>query len=390
MNVWTYEKVMEYVKTRRYIILVGAGIMGTELLALMRENNVRVTAFFDNAETKQGEYINEVLIEKPCDKGDGFGYIICAKKRKIQQEFYEQLKALGISESDIIIMQYDTEVYDTNMLKTDRKKMRQAVNCLYYNCFKKQMDWENPLTYNEKLNWEKVYDGNPLKTKLADKYLVRSWIRENIGEEYLTKLYGVWNRTEDIDYDALPLQFVLKTNNGSARNIIVTNRNGINKAKINQQLDEWMRTNFYDCGLEMQYRDIEPKIICEEYLEGVAENLYDYDVFCFHGEPKYIWCIKGSHRPGCKASFYDLDWNKQEFSYGYPIDEEMAPKPEKLSEIIKLSRILSKDFAHARIDWYQYPKSKHGILFSEITFTTWAGLKHFSPAVYDTVLGNLI
>lgn len=392
MNVWTYDKIMEYVKTGKNIVLVGAGIVGVELLALMEENNVQVMNFFDNAEKKQGDYINGVLIEKPSDKGDNIVYIICAKREKIQHEFYEQLISLGISKHDIVILMYETDVYDMQMIKTnvDNEIIREAVDKLYYSCFKSWMNWEKPSTYNEKLNWEKVYDCDPIKTKLADKYLVRNWVAEKIGEEYLTRLYGVWDTPEEIDYRELPSSFVLKTNNGSARNIIVPDKSKMDEVAITKQFLEWKEKSHYYIGLETQYRDIVPKIICEEYLEGVAENLYDYDVFCFHGEPKYIWCIKGSHRPGCKASFYDLNWNKQEFSYGYPIDEGMAPKPDKLDEMLELSRKLSQGFKHARVDWYEYPKSRHGILFSEITFTTWAGLKHFFPPQYDEILGKLI
>ena len=303
---------------------------------------------------------------------------------------HNQLLALGILEEDVVaVHKFEKKNYET-IDWNDIKQCKEAIEELYFDVFQKKMNWDNPITYNEKLNWEKIYDPNPLKTRLADKYLVRNWVFEKIGEEYLTRLYGVWDKPEEIDYDALPSQFVLKTNNGSGRNIIVTDKTKIEISAIKNQLAVWLKKSHYPVGFEIQYRDITPKIICEEYLEGVAENLYDYDVFCFHGEPKYIWCIKGSHRPGCKASFYDLNWNKQEFSYGYPIDEGMAPKPDKLDEMLELSRKLSQGFKHARVDWYEYPKSRHGILFSEITFTTWAGLKHFFPPQYDEILGKLI
>lgn len=98
--------------------------------------------------------------------------------------------------------------------------------------------------------------------------------------------------------------------------------------------------------------------------------MYDFDIYCFHGEPRFIWCINGSHRKTCKASFYDLDWNKQPFSYGYPYDVDMGPRSDTLDKMIELSRILAKDYEYVRIDWYQFPSSKNGILFSEITFST--------------------
>ena len=148
------------------------------------------------------------------------------------------------------------------------------------------------------------------------------------------------------------------------------------------------KSNFAFQTFEMQYKNVVPKIICEEYLEGVAESVYDYNIYCFHGEPEYIWCIKGSHRPGCQASFYNKDWELQPFSYGYPKDPVLAPRPEKLDEMLELSRVLSKDFQHVRVDWYNLPDGR--VLFGEMTFSTWSGLMHFEPEKYDAVFGSLI
>lgn len=390
MNNLENDKILEHIEKKNEIVLVGAGKYGVELLALLAEKGKKVVAFYDNAKEKQGKYMYGIPIQEPTRREGNCIYIICMRDPSSVSLIHNQLLALGILEEDVVaVHKFEKKNYET-IDWNDIKQCKEAIEELYFDVFQKKMNWDNPITYNEKLNWEKIYDPNPLKTRLADKYLVRNWVFEKIGEEYLTRLYGVWDKPEEIDYDALPSQFVLKTNNGSGRNIIVTDKTKIEISAIKNQLAVWLKKSHYPVGFEIQYRDITPKIICEEYLEGVAENLYDYDVFCFHGEPKYIWCIKGSHRPGCKASFYDLNWNKQEFSYGYPIDEGMAPKPDKLDEMLELSRKLSQGFKHARVDWYEYPKSRHGILFSEITFTTWAGLKHFFPPQYDEILGKLI
>lgn len=390
MNNLENDKILEHIEKKNEIVLVGAGKYGVELLALLAEKGKKVVAFYDNAKEKQGKYMYGIPIQEPTRREGNCIYIICMRDPSSVSLIHNQLLALGILEEDVVaVHKFEKKNYET-IDWNDIKQCKEAIEELYFDVFQKKMNWDNPITYNEKLNWEKIYDPNPLKTRLADKYLVRNWVFEKIGEEYLTRLYGVWDKPEEIDYDALPSQFVLKTNNGSGRNSIVTDKTKIEISAIKNQLAVWLKKSHYPVGFEIQYRDITPKIICEEYLEGVAENLYDYDVFCFHGEPKYIWCIKGSHRPGCKASFYDLNWNKQEFSYGYPIDEGMAPKPDKLDEMLELSRKLSQGFKHARVDWYEYPKSRHGILFSEITFTTWAGLKHFFPPQYDEILGKLI
>ena len=140
--------------------------------------------------------------------------------------------------------------------------------------------------------------------------------------------------------------------------------------------------------LEMQYKDVPPKIICEKFIPGMAESLYDYQFYCFHGKPKYIWCIKASHKENCQASFYDTDWKKQEFTFGYPGDPDFVPRPKQLAKMLQISEILSADFEHVRVDLYELPDGR--ILFGELTLTSWGGFHKFVPEKYDKVLGELI
>ena len=198
----------------------------------------------------------------------------------------------------------------------------------------------------------------------------------------------MWNNLDEIDFSKLPKSFVLKANNASGRNILVRDKEKLNISEIKDKVDYWMSTNYMFHKFENVYDGIEPKMIAEEYLEGMAETLYDYNIYCFHGEPKYIWCIKGSHKPECTAAFYDTDWNRQPFSYGYPLDIYPAPKPEKLEEMLELTKILSRDFRHVRVDWYIMPDGR--ILFGEMTFQTWSGLDTFIPEKYDEYFGSLI
>lgn len=389
MKILSFESLLEKAKERTGVVIVGAGYAGIDMLALLRKNTIEPLCFFDNDEKMHGESINGIQIIKPHKKAEVGLYIICVRDENIRSQLYEQLLAFGIEKDNIVAQHYTCRSYEY-LSSLKEAEVRRELDSIYFERFQKPMNWDNPMTYNEKLNWEKIFVRDERKTRLADKYLVREWVKEKIGEDYQTRIYGVWDKAEDIDFSMLPNKFVLKVNNGSARNIIITDKNQLDEEKVCGQLKEWLGKNFYYTNFEIQYKDIVPKIICEEYLEGVAENLYDYDVFCFHGEPKYIWCISGSHRKGCKASFYDLNWNKQPFSYGYPLDEEDAPRPENLDKMLELSRVLSKDFKHARVDWYQYPAGKHGILFSEITFTTWSGMKHFVPEEYDRILGDMI
>lgn len=366
------------------VVIVGAGSRGRRLLKCLK-GNVSVLYFFDNKESLIGKCIQDIEIVKPYKLEEcECLYIIATADQSSQIELYSQLNNLRI---DNIFIYH--EYRDYNYLRNlDERYYAEAVQGMYYERFGKKMNWKAPVTYNEKINWEKVNINDKRRTLLADKYLVREWIKGQIGEKHLTKLYGVWDDVEDIDFDTLPDAFVLKVNNGSERNIIVKDKAKIDKLEICRKLNEWKNHNFAFSGLELHYKNIVPKIICEEYLEGLADNIYDYNIYCFHGEPKYIWCIKGSHKPDCKASFYNQQWEMQSFSYGYPKDPVLAPRPEKLDEMLELSRILCKEFEHVRVDWYNMPDGR--VLFGEMTFSTWGGLCFFEPEEYDTVFGNLI
>lgn len=384
-RVWGY--ILEKAKSADAVIIVGAGKIGRGLLRRFEENSVSVEALFDNDEGLIGNKIENVIVAKPYKvEKEVCVYFIAVREESYRNALCSQLQALGVEKEDIVIYQtYRDYEYMSNL---DEKYYEEEIQEMYFDKFGKRINWQNPLTYNEKINWEKVNVKDPRKTRLADKYLVREWIKEQIGEKYLTKWYGVWDDASDINFDTLPQSFVLKLNNGSGRNIIVKDKSQIDQAAVCQQLNKWKDNNYAYMSLELQYKDIVPKIICEEYLEGVAESVYDYDIYCFHGEPVYIWCIKGSHRPGCQASFYDKNWKMQNFSHGYPLDPVPAPRPEKLDQMLELSRLLSKDFEHVRVDWYNLPDGR--VLFCEMTFSSWGGLKKWHPEKYDAIFGDLI
>ena len=380
--------VMEKAKSADVTVIVGAGARGKELFGkLANQDQIVITAFFDNREELIGKDIEGIKIVKPCKlEENNAAYIIAVDAKEARKELLLQLKELGVKEESVITYYYNRD-YDY-MSNLDEKYYQEEIDNMYYERFGKRINWQNPVTYNEKINWEKLNVKNDQRTRLVDKYLVREWVKAKIGESYLTKLYGVWSNPEEINFSSLPNAFVLKLNNGSGRNIIVKDKGQIQQDTVCKQLNEWKKHNFAYASYEFQYRDIEPKIICEEYLEGMAESVYDYNIYCFHGEPEYIWCIKGSHRPGCQASFYNKDWEMQPFSYGYPKDLVLAPKPNKLNEMLKLSRILSEEFKHVLVDWYNLPNGR--VLFGEMTFSTWSGLAKWEPEEYDIVFGNLI
>ena len=251
-----------------------------------------------------------------------------------------------------------------------------------------ELNLDNPKSFNEKIQWIKLYYNDPLMTKCADKYLVREYIKEKIGEEYLIPLLGVWDRAEDIDFDSLPNQFVLKTNWGWAQNIIVKDKSSINIQETIHKLNDWLQpyNNMYYSTYEWQYKNIKPKIICEKYLEQIDNTLNDYKVFCFNGNPLYIQ-VDVDRFTNHKRTIYDINWNEMNFTYNYNKCDSKIKKPIVLDKILKLSKILSSSFNIIRIDFYIIDEK---IIIGELTFTSENGMGKFDPVEYDYKLGNLI
>ena len=269
----------------------------------------------------------------------------------------------------------------------DEKDLPELLKKWYKKRTGRELNLENPKTFNEKIQWLKLYDNSPLKTKLADKYLVREWIKENLGEEYLIPLLGVYDSFDEIDFDKLPDKFVLKANHGCAWNIIVKDKQKFDKKKAKKKFDKWMKRNYaLKAGFEMQYKDIPPKIVAEAFIQDSKGELNDYKVLCFNGEPKFIWIDQGrfSNRT---ENIYDTEWNLQPFLLTYENSKEEVPPPKNLETMIEFARKLSKDFALVRVDFYNVDGK---IYFGEMTFTSASGVDVFKPAEYDLKLGEML
>lgn len=253
------------------------------------------------------------------------------------------------------------------------------------------LNLDNPKTFNEKIQWMKLYDSTPVKTKLADKYLVRDWVKEKIGDNYLIPLLGVYDRFEDIDFNILPNQFVIKCNHGCGYNIIVKDKQQVDYGEIKSKLYKWMNENFgFKVGLELHYRDIERKIIIEEYIENKASggDLYDYKFWCFNGKVKYIQFLSERNTDGLKMAFYDKEWVKQNFVYSYPLDSKTIKRPDNLQEMIALAEKLSEGFNHVRVDFYRMDDGR--IFFGEMTFTSASGACKWNDENINRYFGDLI
>lgn len=247
---------------------------------------------------------------------------------------------------------------------------------------------DHPKTFNEKIQWMKLHDSTPIKTRLADKYLVREWVKEKIGEKYLIPLIGVYDKFEDIDFDKLPNRFVMKCNHGCAYNIIVTDKNNFDIADAKAKINKWMRYNYAFRGCELHYMNIPHKIIIEEYIENNGGDLYDYKFWCFNGKVKYIQFLSERYIDGLKMAFYDMKWKKQTFVYDHPLDKKTIKKPDNLNKMVRLAETLSKDFNHVRVDFYRLNDGT--ILFGEMTFSSASGSCCWNDEKYNRMFGKLI
>ena len=268
------------------------------------------------------------------------------------------------------------------------------LSLMYFFVLHKWPNLTNPKGFNEKLQWLKINYHKPIFTMMVDKYMVKKYIIEKIGSEYVIPLLGVWDRPEDIDFDKLPDQFVLKCNHTSGIGLIICkSKSKLNKEKVVAELRRGIKDDYYSKGREWPYKNVERKIIAEEYKEDESGfELKDYKLYCFHGEPKFCQVDfgkgNGMTRQDFTRNIFDMDWKCLDIEYNHPNNPQIViPKPSQFEKMKELARILSKDEPFLRIDFYN---TGDQILFSEITFYPVDGFGWFKPQDVDKKLGELI
>jgi hypothetical protein len=250
------------------------------------------------------------------------------------------------------------------------------------------MDWQNPKTFCEKLQWLKIYDKHPEYTQMVDKVAAKDYVAGIIGDEYIIPTLGVYNSADEIDFEKLPNQFVLKCTHDSGGVIVCKDKSKLNTTAVKKKLANGLKRTYVIQTREYPYKDVPRRIIAEQYMEDESgHELKDYKFFCFHGEPRIIQ-LDFDRFTQHKKNLYTLEWELLPFSFNYPSHPECVfPKPDGLEKMIALARILSKGIPFVRVDLYNINGK---IYFGELTFFPASGVGRFTPHEWDYKLGELI
>ncbi len=255
---------------------------------------------------------------------------------------------------------------------------------------RKKLNLEYPYTYNEKIQWLKLYDRNPLYNKLVDKYEVKKYVADLIGYEYIIPSIDVYDKFEEIDFDKLPNQFVLKCTHDSGGLVICKDKNNFDKEMARKKIKKSLKNNYFYNGREWPYKNVKPRIIAEQYMKDDTNNfLTDYKFFCFNGEPKYLYVSEGlDNHSTARMDFFDMDFKPAEFYRpDYARLQHMPTKPTNFEKMKEISRKLSKDMSFVRVDLYEIDQK---IYFSELTFSPCSGYMRIKPEEWDLKLGNML
>lgn len=267
---------------------------------------------------------------------------------------------------------------------------RKYLKLMYRLRIGKKLNLSQPKTFNEKLQWLKLHDRKPEYTNLVDKYEVKKIVADRIGEEYIIPTLGVWDKFDDIDFDKLPNQFVLKCTHDSGGLVICRDKSKFDIKSAKKKINRSLRSNYYYHGREWPYKNVEPRIIAEEYMQdGDNYSLIDYKFYCFNGKIEYLYVSEGlEDHSTAKISFLTSDWNFAPFNRSdYKSFEELPLMPGNYKRMLSLAEQLSKGFRFIRIDLYEINKK---VFFSEFTLTPCGGYMPFVPEEWDLKLGEFL
>lgn len=262
---------------------------------------------------------------------------------------------------------------------------------LYRILMGKKLDLHNPKTFSEKLQWLKLYDRRPEYVTMVDKAAVKDYVAGIIGKEFVIPTLGVWKRPEDIDWDALPNQFVMKCTHDSGGLVICRDKSKLDKAAAIKKLRKCLKRNYFKIWREWPYKEVPRKIIAEKYIEPAPDtkDLPDYKFFCFDGEVKALFVATERQKEGedVKFDFFDADFNHLPFRQGHEHAAVIPQKPHNFEQMKRVASQLSKGMPHARVDLYEVGDK---VLFGEVTLFHFSGMVPFRPDNWDTTFGNML
>lgn len=267
----------------------------------------------------------------------------------------------------------------------------------YKKTFGQSLNLKNPKNLNEKILWLSLYSDITEWSRLADKYSVREYVKEKGLSDILIPMYGVWDSISEIDWDSLPQSFVMKTTNGSGTNLIVKDKNAMDRRDSLTQVDKWLHQHTGVTTTEFHYKDIKPRVIAEELLLNPSDiasfstTLIDYKVWCFNGKAQYVWACSNRVGISTEVAMFDRDWNYHPemsvFTEHYKEQSNLVPKPKNLLRMLEIAEILSKGFPVVRVDLYNLDGK---IYFGEMTFTSLGGQMDFYTQDALLKMGNMV
>ena len=250
----------------------------------------------------------------------------------------------------------------------------------------KKLNLRHPKTFNEKLQWLKLYDHNQKYTKMADKYEAKKYVQKIIGKKYIIPTIGIYDDFDEINFNKLPKKFVIKCTHDSGGLIICKDKKTLNISQARKKINKSLRKNYYYSGREWPYKNIKPRIIVEKFIEDdTIDDLRDYKFMCFNGEPQYVYItVKNDN---IFEDYYDMDFKPVNIKHGFPRSNINFQKPALFEKMKDIARRLSKDIPFLRVDLH-YVNGE--ILFGEMTFYDWAGFMPFETDEQDKKFGSLI
>lgn len=259
----------------------------------------------------------------------------------------------------------------------------------FYKIFKRKLDLSNPKTFNEKLQWLKLYDRKDIYTTMVDKYEVKKYVSNIIGEEYVVPILGIYDNFDEINFDELPNQFVIKCTHDSGGLVIVKDKNKFDVDSARKKINECLKKNFYYIFREWPYKNVKPRILIEEYMvDESGYELKDYKFFCFNGKVKLLFIASDRNsNKETKFDFYDENFKHLPFTNGHPNSKRNIKKPKNYDKMKELAERLSGNLPQIRVDFYNI---NGRIYFGELTFYHWSGFVPFTPVEWDYRLGELI